>query len=128
VYNNNPTSQEWRKMTSAVSKQLHQEQFLSKAVSLERQSAWTGWMETALPFDLSWKNLIYGHISPPLVKFLLNATGNTVPTPALRKLWGYKSHDCCPLCGAPKCTLHHILSNCAIALSQGRFTGGTTPC
>ena len=38
------------------------------------------------------------------------------------KLWGYKKNSSCCLCGAPNCTLHHILSNCSTALTQKRFT------
>ena len=35
-----------------------------------------------IPFDLSWKNLIYG-------PRLLNAQINSVKTPDMMKLWGY---------------------------------------
>ena len=38
------------------------------------------------------------------------------------KLWGYKPVALCPLCGAPQCTLHHILSNCHKALEGKRYT------
>lgn len=64
----------------------------------------------ALPFDLSWQNLIYGP-GPRVISFVLNASINTLQTPDLLRLWGYKSVSSCDLCGAAQCTLHHILSN-----------------
>jgi hypothetical protein len=36
------------------------------------------------------------------------------------KLWGY-IESACKLCGAPQCTLHHLLVNCDFALNQGRY-------
>ena len=43
-------------------------------------------------------------------------------TPVLLHLWGYKNTCCCCLCGAQKCTIHHILSSCNFALNNGRYT------
>ena len=37
------------------------------------------------------------------------------------RLWGYKPTADCPLCAAPKCTLHHELVGCKVALDQGRY-------
>ena len=71
-----------------------------------------------MPFDFSWTNLIYGP-GPRLLSFVLNSLINSVRTPDMMKLWGYVA---CALCGAEKCTLHHVLVNCKFALDQGRYT------
>ena len=47
---------------------------------------------------------------------------NWVRTLNLLKLWGLKSTSNCPLCGASICSLHHILSNCTVALRDERYT------
>ena len=87
---------------------------------LVQQGVWTHW-DNVMPFDLSWKNLIYGP-GPRLISFVLNAQINSVRTPDMMKLWGYIPSACCTLCGADKCTLHHVLVNCSFALGQGRYT------
>jgi len=92
------------------------------SLSLKQQSVWLQWAEVSEPFDLSWRNLIWGNLSTHVLKFVLNATVNWVRTPALLHLWGYKQECRCCLCGANKCTLHHILSNCNFSLNNGRYT------
>jgi hypothetical protein len=109
-----------RKLASDTFKQREQQRMIVHAHGLARQGVWLGWSETAAPIDLSWKNLIYGP-GPSLIKFVLNATINTVRTPDMLKLWGYKDNDDCALCGL-RCTLHHIISGCQKALKQGRYT------
>jgi len=37
------------------------------------------------------------------------------------RLWNYKKVSDCPLCGADRCTLHHILVGCSTALEQKRY-------
>jgi hypothetical protein len=114
---------EQRKLTTTAPRQLEEERLIARAYSHERQSAWTSWHGKAMPFDLSWKNLIWGHCDRHLIKFVLNATINCNKTPAMLKLFGYIPHANCPLkCGNSKCTLHHIISNCSKALSGKRYT------
>ena len=85
------------------------------------QGCWLQWAEHTVPFDLSWKNLIYGP-GTHLLKWILNASVNWVKTPDLLRLWGKCAGANCPLnCGSTQCTLHHILSGCKIALSDGRY-------
>jgi ssDNA thymidine ADP-ribosyltransferase, DarT/zinc-binding in reverse transcriptase len=93
---------------------------LRHASCLVRQGVWTKW-ENVIPFDLSWQNLIYGP-GPRVISFLLNAQINSVRTPDMLKLWGYLESAACTLCGAPQCTLHHLLVNCEFARTQGRYT------
>ena len=42
--------------------------------------------------------------------------------PNLLKLRGLKNTSSCCLCGAHICSLHHILSNCSVALNGERYT------
>ena len=56
------------------------------------------------------------------MKFVLHASINWVKTPELLNLWGYTNSSACCLCQAEKCTLHHILSNCPVALTSKRYT------
>ena len=76
----------------------------------------------AFPFDISWKNLVWGGISPLIIKFVFEASVNWVRTPNLLKHWGLKSTNNSSLCGASICSLQHILLNCIVALRDERYT------
>src|SRR3954469_22350723 len=93
---------------------------MQHASRLTRQGVWTHWSDVR-PFDLSWKNLIYGP-GPKVIAFVLNAQINSVKTPDMLKLWKLTASAQCPLCAHKQCTLHHILVNCNYALNQGRYT------
>ena len=56
-----------------------------------------------------------------VLRFAINAGINTLPTFDNLKRWGKRVNDRCPFCGNIQ-TLLHILSNCGIALDQGRYT------
>ena len=56
-----------------------------------------------------------------VLKFAINAGINTLPTLDNLKRWGKRTCDRCPFCGNIQ-TLLHILSNCSVALDQGRYT------
>jgi hypothetical protein len=94
---------------------------MQHAQNLAQQGAWTAWQDAVTPFDLSWKNLIWG-TGRHIIKFVLNATVNWVKTPDLMRTWGYTRTAFCPLCKHPHCTLHHIISHCSHALIGGRYT------
>ena len=51
----------------------------------------------------------------------INAGLNTLPSLDNLKRWGKRVSDRCPFCGNTQ-TLLHILSNCPVALDQGRYT------
>jgi hypothetical protein len=121
-FNPNPTPSERRKLVTSKVAAFQEETRLAHSVSLKRQSVWLQWAETTHPFDFSWQNLIWGNVSPAVLKFVLAASVNWVRTPDLMHLWGYKSVMSCCLCGAEKCTLHHIISECNFALKDNRFT------
>lgn len=111
-----------RQRAAVFLRQRDQNNHLVHAQDLARQGVWVKWHDRTLPFDLSWKNLIFGP-GPDLIKFVLNATINTVRTPDALKLWGYVQNDSCHLCGGhQKCTLHHQISGCPKSLQQGRYT------
>ena len=56
-----------------------------------------------------------------VLKFAINAGINTLPTFDNLKRWGKRTNDRCPFCGNIQ-TLLHVLSNCGVALDQGRYT------
>ena len=112
-----------RKAAAQEVVRIENEKLVAKAATMSRQSVWMSWSENSLPYDLSWKNLIWGNYDSQLIAFVLNASTNSVISPNLQRLWGHKSHATCPLkCGATNCTLHHILSNCSTALNGKRYT------
>ena len=57
------------------------------------------------------------------MKFILNATLDTLPTNANLKQWGKSPTDKCPLpgCGVRQTTAH-LLSSCRVSVDQGRMT------
>lgn len=89
------------------------------------QGIWLQWQDGVFPFDLSWNNLILGP-GARIIAFVLNATHNSVMTPDLRSICGYRDDPSCKLCTIggtrPKANLHHILAGCHAALSDHRYT------
>jgi hypothetical protein len=121
VFSGDPSKSDIRKLITKSADDTNQQKLLSHSVQLSSQGEWFNWSKETIPFDLSWKNLIFGP-GGKIISFVLNATINGCKTPAMMKLWGYKNSDLCSLCEEPKCTLHHILSNCDISLKQQRYT------
>ena len=70
--------------------------------------------------SISWKSYLWD-LPCGVLKFAVNAGLNTLPSFDNLKRWGKRVNDRCPFCGNIQ-TLAHILSNCQIALDQGRFT------
>lgn len=71
--------------------------------------------------DLSWNDLIYD-ISENVLSFRLNAMSHALPCPNNLRRWGFKSQGKCPICSKKCATAAHFLSNCYVALKQGRYT------
>jgi hypothetical protein len=111
VYNPNPSLEQRRRLGLDAVTANAQEAHLVHAQELAQQGVWLQWRESTVPFDLSWRNLIYGP-GPHLVKFVLNASVNSVRTPDMMFRFKYKHVATCELCGAEQCTLRHILANC----------------
>lgn len=119
-YNAHPAKAAVRKLVSGKSLQLSQDAMVAHSHSLCRQSAWTRWADSAEPFDLSWRNLIYGE-SPHLIKFVIHSAINWVTTPDLLILWGKTEDQSCRLCGAKVCSIGHVLAGCKFALGDMRY-------
>ena len=75
--------------------------------------------------DLKWNKILYGY-SPRLLKFLINARANTLPSPDNLVRWkarGKCNQFHCGLCLKPKATLNHILAGCKWVFNRGRIPG-----
>ena len=70
--------------------------------------------------DMVWKSYMY-NLKKGTLKFLLNATIDTLPTLANLKRWKKSPTDLCKLCRCRQ-TTSHILSSCSTALNSGRYT------
>ena len=68
-----------------------------------------------------WKRILHG-LPAGQLSFLLRAGSDTLPTPLNLRRWRIKVHSKCCLCENRFPTVHHILSNCPTALTQGRYT------
>ena len=67
-----------------------------------------------------WKSFMWD-VPQGVLRFAINAGINTLPTFDNLKRWGKRVNDRCPFCGNIQ-TLAHVLSNCSVALEQGRLT------
>ena len=119
-FNAHPSKSQVRKLISTKGYQLSQEVKLKHSHQLCRQSAWIQWKDKAEPFDLSWKNLIYG-IDSHIIKFVIHAAINWVTTPDLLIIWGKIADASCPLCGHNPCSTCHILTGCKFSLNDTRY-------
>jgi hypothetical protein len=117
----NPTPAQRRKMAATVVTELEEEKRVEHSAQLAQQGAWLSWSDTSFPFDLSWKNLVYG-FTGHIVRFVLNASVNWARTPDLLRTWGLVENATCGLCQHHQCTLAHILTGCETALQQKRYT------
>ena len=67
---------------------------------------------------ITWRSYLWD-IPQGVLKFAINAGINTLPTFDNLRRWGKRVNDRCPFCGNIQ-TLLHVLSNCSVALDQGR--------
>ena len=70
--------------------------------------------------DLLWKSTMF-QLKAGTLKFMINASIDTLPTPANLRRWKYSSNDRCKLCGN-KGTTNHILNCCKVMLDTNRYT------
>ena len=87
----NTSASKRRHFVTPKASAINEESHLRHSLFLKQQSVWLQWAETAEAFDLSWKNIIWGELSPAVLKCILNASVNWVCTPDLMHLWGYKN-------------------------------------
>ena len=71
--------------------------------------------------DIDWKTIIY-RVPKGVMSFACRAATNSLATPDNLPRWGRIVDSRCKLCTHSPCTLGHLLSNCKVALDQGRFT------
>jgi len=103
-----------------------------KQVELEHKYSMTGKIDSytkqgdflslasKMDSDITWKSYIY-NLPRGTLKFILNASINTLPTLNNLKQWGKITSDKCPHCDNKE-TLFHVLNGCKISLEQGRYT------
>ena len=70
--------------------------------------------------DLSWQSYMFG-LKQGTLKFITNATIDTLPTQANLKRWKKSTSDLCPLCRGRQ-TTNHVLNICKVGLDTGRWT------
>ena len=70
--------------------------------------------------DAVWKVYMFD-LKAGTLKFLLNATIDTLPTAANLRRWKKSPSDLCKLCKGRQ-TTRHILNGCSVALNSKRFT------
>ena len=115
-----PSSATLRQRLSSHLRVIDVEEQLSRLKTLQLQGRWLEW-SGLMNLDLSWQQLIHNWSDKEL-RFALQATTNTAPTPLNLRRWGHQSVDpSCQLCGRPA-SLRHILNGCPSALNQGRYT------
>ena len=68
-----------------------------------------------------WKRLMYG-LPEKQLSFLLHAGCDTLPTPMNLARWNIITSPVCTLCHCTQPTTNHILTDCSVALDQGRYT------
>jgi len=73
------------------------------------QGSWQKWQSLAAQ-DMGWSRMIY-RLSPEAMRFLLNSTMDTCPTPANLRRWQLSTSGTCLLCGQHG-TLAHQLNSC----------------
>ena len=76
--------------------------------------------DNIMEHDLSWKEMIFD-IPESVLSFKLNATAMTLPSLSNLRRWRIKRVGRCPICGKLTVTAAHVLSNCYVALHQGRY-------
>jgi len=70
--------------------------------------------------DATWQSYLF-NLKKGTMKFILNASINTLSTQDNLKLWNKSTSDKCALCGNRDSTLH-TLTGCKVALDQKRYT------
>jgi len=78
----------------------------------EMQSSWLSWgLDQMMASDNSWSTLLFQY-SQRLLKFMVNAQLNTLPTPDNLRRWNLSKDSVCGLCAEKLVTLSHVLAGC----------------
>ena len=79
------------------------------------QGSWQKWQNLQAQ-DTSWNRMLY-KLSPATMRFLLNASMDTCPSPANLKRWQLSTSGKCPLC-TQHGTLAHLLNSCKASFDR----------
>nr|XP_061825268.1 uncharacterized protein LOC133612115 [Nerophis lumbriciformis] len=96
---------------------MEEESYMIKAVGQQQQGRWTIW-EAVVNRVVTWADM--WKMPQARLSFLIRATYDTLPSPRNLHVW-YGAEVTCQLCDSQNPSLHHILSGCKVALSQGRY-------
>jgi len=78
----------------------------------EMQSSWLFWgLNQMMASDNSWSTLLFQY-SQRLLKFMVNAQLNTLPTPDNLRRWNLSKDSVCGLCAEKLVALSHVLAGC----------------
>jgi len=111
-------SKDYRKEVGSAVKDHSERELSAKAAHQGLQCQWSNW-SSYIQNDLRWADILA--MPPNLLSFSLNATFNTLPSPAHLERMKIQTESSCALCGRAPCTVKHILSGCKTALLQGRY-------
>ena len=81
----NPSPAMRRRLVTLKARSFQEQARIAHATSLCRQGAWLEWSDNVIPFDLSWKNLIWSS-NQKIIRFVLKCSVNWVHSPDLLKL------------------------------------------
>ena len=70
--------------------------------------------------DLTWRSIIYD-LPRGVLSFAVRSAIDFLPTLSNLSRWGKRTNTRCPLCKNRE-SLLHVLNNCSVALTQGRYT------
>ena len=112
-------SHSYRKLVSATSQKIVEENDVDRALKLQLQCHWMSWQDY-IKYNLTWKNILA--LPPNLLSFCISSTFNVLPSPNNLHRWHKENNPSCALCGKHLCTIPHILGACKFSLEQGRFT------
>ena len=114
-YYHSSTKKDQRAMVTETVREMEEEKRKTKMVQLAKQGACTRWEVPAK--QLSHKDILEN--STTNLKFLVKAVYDLLPTPVNKNAW-FGTEEKCLLCGEES-NLNHVLANCKVALSQGRY-------
>jgi hypothetical protein len=105
------TSKQKRQQVLQIVKDDAERERIDVLDNYEMQANWkTYGLNNTMQADLTWAKMLYTY-SDELLKFVLNATANTLNSPDNLRRWGCARGLVC-ICGKPDVTLKHILAGC----------------
>ena len=112
-------SRDSRTLISSHHKEIEDTYAISKAVQLKVQGRWTRCFNY-IEQNFYWKSVLAMPVN--LTSFSISSIYDTLPSPRNLKRWKLTTEASCFPCNKDTCTTSHILGECKVALSQGRFT------